>query len=158
MKWQWAFQFPWARRSNSRVLRYRCFSPNVSNGITNVDFTLAAADASGKPGTPLETITIDGQTISPMVYAGNSVVHPILTGGSYFLEAAIASGDFGGAGWNFANSANASGTIAGMSSSFAPPGWVCVAIRSRPLSKSMESRFRSRLPSAYWLGFWRSLR
>jgi hypothetical protein len=82
------------------------FSPEVSNGITNVDFTLAAADATGRPGTPLETVTDNGVTTSPEVYTGSSVLHPILTSGNYWLKAAIASGDFGGARWNFANAAD----------------------------------------------------
>jgi hypothetical protein len=96
---------------------------NFPNGITDVDFTLAAADATGRPGTPLETITINGLTTSPEVYTGNSVLNPILTGGNYWLEAAISSGDFGDAGWNFANAANDLGPTSGMSGPFGPGGW-----------------------------------
>jgi hypothetical protein len=95
----------------------------LSNGITNVDFTLAEADATGRPGTPLETITVDGVATSSVVYTGNSVLQPILTSGNYWLEAAIASGDFGEAGWNFANGANDLGPVSGMSGPFGPGGW-----------------------------------
>jgi hypothetical protein len=95
----------------------------LSNGTTNVDFTLAAADSTGRPGTPLETITVDGVTTSPEVYTGNSVIHPILTSGDYWLEAAVASGDFGEAGWNFTNIANDLGPTSGMSGPFGPGGW-----------------------------------
>jgi hypothetical protein len=99
------------------------FSPVFSNGITNVDFTLAAADATGRPGTPLETITVDGLTTSNEIYTGNSVLHPILSGGNYWLEAAIASGDFGLAVWNYTNLANDLGPTVGMTAPFGPGGW-----------------------------------
>jgi hypothetical protein len=73
-----------------------------SGTAATVDFTLAS-DASGAPGTPLETIGInlsDGTS----VYTGNSSLNPILIGGaSYWLEAAISSSDPGNdAAWNAA--------------------------------------------------------
>jgi hypothetical protein len=96
---------------------------NFSNGITDFDFTLAAADPTGGPGTPLETFTVGGLTAGPETYMGNSVLNPILTSGNYWLEAAITPGDFGEAGWNFANTANDLGPTAGMSGPFGPGGW-----------------------------------
>jgi hypothetical protein len=96
---------------------------NFPDSITDVDFTLASADATGRPGTPLETITVDGVATGPEVYTGNSVLHPILTSGNYWLEAAITPGDFGSAGWNFANAANDVGLTVGMTGPFGPGGW-----------------------------------
>jgi hypothetical protein len=111
---------------------------DFSNGITNLDFTIAASDATGKPGSPLETMTIQGLTTSTSISVGNSVLHPILSGGSYWLEARVSSSDFGFAGWGFTTLANDSGLVSGLSSPFAPPGWATpLLLRFNLLSKSM---------------------
>ena len=95
---------------------------DFSNGITDVDFTIAA-DASGKPGSPLETLTIHGLTTDTSLYVANSVLQPILSGGDYWLEARISLGDFGFVPWSFSNLENDSGLVSGMSGPFGPGGW-----------------------------------
>jgi hypothetical protein len=69
---------------------------------TTVDFTLAS-DASGAPGSPLETIGIVLSN-GTEVYAGTSSLEPTLIGGeSYWLEAKISPSDSGtDATWNAA--------------------------------------------------------
>jgi hypothetical protein len=97
-----------------------------SSGTTDVNFTIASADMSGKPSTALETITVSGMTTGSEVYTGDSALHPILTSGNYWLEAAIVPTEFGLAFWNTdvpLTSLTPLGPVATMASPFAPPGW-----------------------------------
>lgn len=93
------------------------------NGTTtSVDFTVLS-DAGGKPGSPLETITIQGLTTSSLRYTADSVVHPVLSGGNYWLEESISTGDFGVVDWAYTNLQNDSGAVSGMTGPFGPGGW-----------------------------------
>ena len=62
--------------------------PLFSNtGTSLADFTIASADASGAPGTPLELIQLSVSSPTPVIYTGNSTLHPLLTKGTtYWLE------------------------------------------------------------------------
>jgi len=71
-----------------------------SGSAAEVDFTLAS-DASGSPGSPIETIDISLSNGSEL-YTGDSVLQPtLISGATYWLEAAIDPADTGNnATWN----------------------------------------------------------
>lgn len=59
-------------------------------GASTVDFTLTSAKADFTPGTPIETISISGSSNTAALYAGSSLIQPVLLAGrAYWLDAAV---------------------------------------------------------------------